>query len=789
MPKVVVSICRKHQIRCHLSNGTSCSKPTLSDTSILSALAKLEHVLVLIKIEMMLRKIALLALMQALIIYNVRGQSLHGQVDEEGENGHVPLIGASVFWLGTTVGSATDVNGEFIIAEPEKLPAKLVASFVGFTSDTILVKNNKKEIEIHLRQSARLGEVIVTQRQAGSSFKLLDPVIVENINSKELQKAACCNLSESFETNASVDVVFTDAVSGAKKIQMLGLDGVYTQIQAENVPLIRGLSSNYGLGFIPGTWIESIQIVKGPGSVANGYESMVGQINLEYFKPDQAEKLFVNVYGNTSGRLEVNVQSGYVFNEKVGMNINAHASTVLRENDTNKDSFLDIPRSQQYNLLNRWKFRGKNLVGQIVLHGLYDNKIGGQVGFKPEQGIQVTGPYGIEITNRLANIHTKTGYIVPNEDDMSVALVTNWRYHNQNSYFGPKEYSGIQKSANTDLVFLKGWNEKKHELKLGSSFKYDNYNESFNDSTFAREEVIPGAFVEYTFRVKEKFSGVAGFRFDHNSKYGSFYTPRLHLKYNPTDKTVLRLTGGRGYRTANVFAESSTLLASSRNVNVLENLNPEVSWNYGFSASHQFKVLGRPASVYASFYRTDFENQVILDLDADAQTVNVYNLTGRSYSNAFQADVTYEPIKRFEVKVAYKWNDVWTNTNRQLQRRMLVKQHKFLSTLSYATNFNKWQFDLTANVNGPSRIPSTSSNPEAYRLDDESPWFFTMNLQVTKRFKWFDLYAGAENLTNFQQDDPVLASNDPYGRFFDASLAWGSQLGINPYVGLRYKLK
>ena len=735
------------------------------------------------------KKLFLLVALQALIILNVQAQSLRGHVHEEGEDGHTPLIGASVFWLGTTIGSATDVNGEFSIAAPEKFPAKLVASFVGFSSDTIVVRNAKKEIEIHLQQSVRLGEVTVTERQRGSNFKLLDPVIAEEINSHELGKAACCNLSESFETNASVDVVFSDAVSGARKIQMLGLDGVYTQIQAENVPLIRGLSSNYGMGFIPGTWIESIQIIKGPGSVANGYESMVGQINLEYFKPEQAERLFVNMYGNAGGRLEANIQSGHIFNEKVGMNINAHASTILRENDMNKDGFLDMPRSQQYNILNRWKFNGKNLMGQIVLHGLYDDKIGGQVGFRPSEGMSLTKPFGIRITNRLANIHTKTGYIIPSQKDMSVALITNWRYHDQKSYFGPKRYEGTQKSINTNFITLKAWDENKHELKFGASFNYDNYDEAFNDSAFAREEIVPGAFMEYTFRIDQKFSAVAGFRTDYNSKYGWFYTPRLHLKYNPTESTVLRLTGGRGYRTSNVFAESSTLMASARKVNIIENLNPEISWNYGFSASHQFKVLGRPASVYASYYRTDFENQVIVDLDAHAQTVNVYNLTGQSYSNALQADVTYEPVKRFEVKVAYKWNDVWTNTNGQLQRRMLVKQHKFLATLSYATNFNKWQFDLNATVNGPARVPSTATNPEQYQIAATSVWYPILNLQVTKRFKSFDVYVGAENLTNFRQKNAIVAADDPYGAFFDASLVWGSAMGINPYLGFRYKLK
>ena len=734
-----------------------------------------------------MKKLILLALMQALIVQNIRAQSVHGYVLEEGEN--APLIGASVFWLGTTIGSSTNENGKFAIEAPEQLPADLVVSFVGFQSDTLVVSNLEQKVEINLSKSLKLDEVTVTERQDGSAFKLMDPVIAEQINSEELTRAACCNLSESFETNASVDVVFTDAVSGAKKIQMLGLDGVYTQIQTENVPLIRGLSSNYGMGFVPGTWIESIQIIKGPGSVSNGYESMVGQINLEYFKPDQADKLFVNVYGKMGGRVEANVQSGYVFNEKVATNINAHASAILRENDMNKDGFLDMPRSQQYNLFNRWRFTGKNIMGQIVIHGLYDNKIGGEIGFKPEQGIDTTGRFGIEITNRLANIHTKTGYIVPNEHDMSVALITNWRYHDQQSYFGLKRYSGVQKSVNTNLIFLKGWNEDKHELKLGASFNYDNFNESFNDSAFAREEVIPGAFAEYTFRIKEKFSAVAGFRYDFNSKFGFFYTPRLHLKYNPTDKTVLRLTGGRGYRAANVFTESSTLMASSRIVNVQEDLNAEVSWNYGVSASHSFKILGREANVYASFYRTDFENQVVVDLDQDAQTVSVYNLDGASYSNSLQVEFGIEPIKRFDIKTAYKWNDVWMNTAGALRRKALVKQHKFLTTFSYATNFNKWQFDLSFHVHGPSRIPSTASNPEEYRLPEVSPWHLTMNCQVTKRFKWFELYVGAENLTNFRQKNAIVATDDPYGEFFDATLIWGPVMGINPYLGLRYTLK
>ncbi|MFC2175729.1 TonB-dependent receptor domain-containing protein [Bacteroidota bacterium] len=731
-----------------------------------------------------MKKFMLLAIAQALISINVRGQSLNGHV-HEGDNEHHPLVGASVFWSNTFIGTATDENGAFSIEEPAKFPAKLVASFVGYTTDTILVKSNLEKIEIHLNQAVELGEVVVAKRKQGQGFKMLDPVVAESISSAELSKAACCNLSESFETNASVDVVFTDAVSGAKKIQMLGLDGVYTQIQAENVPLIRGLSSNYGMGFIPGTWIESIQIIKGPGSVSNGYESMVGQINLEYFKPENAEKLFVNVYGNIGGRIEANIQSGHVFNKKVGMNINAHASGIFRENDSNKDGFMDMPRYQQYNLFNRWKFTGKTIVGQIVIHGLYDDKVGGQIGFKPAQGIHANLPYGIRITNRLANIHTKTGYMIPTAVDMSVALITNWRYHDQHSYFGFKTYDGVQKSVNTNLIILKGWNSDQHQIKGGVSFNYDNFNEAFKDSAFARQEIVPGGFVEYTFKVKEKFSAVLGFRTDYNSKYGWFYTPRVHLKYNPTENTVIRLTGGRGYRVANVFTESSSLMASSRTVSVIENLEPEVSWNYGASVSHSFKILGKQAAVYASFYRTDFENQTIIDLDTDPKKAIVYNLKGASYSNSLQAEFSIEPVKRFEIKVAYKWNDVWQNTASQMRTKVLLKQHKILTTLSYATNFNKWQFDFSFHTHGPSRIPPTALNV----LSTQSPWYVTVNLQITKRFKWFDLYAGAENLTNFRQKNAIIAADTPYGPNFDASLVWGATMGINPYLGLRYTLK
>jgi outer membrane receptor for ferrienterochelin and colicins len=715
-------------------------------------------------------------------------QTLKGVVHGHSDEGHVSLVGANVVWSGTTVGTVTDADGRFSLAVNEGLPALLVVSYVGYTSDTITITSTARTLEVDL-DPAVLEGVTISERQSGVDFKLMDPIVAENINSCELRKGACCNLSESFETNASVDVVFNDAVSGAKRIQMLGLDGSYVQIQAENVPLVRGLSTSYGMGFIPGTWIESIQIIKGPGSVVNGYESMAGQINLEYFKPNKAERLFINGYANTGGRLELNVQTAKQFTEKVGTQLNVHLSGIVAENDMNEDGFMDMPKSTQMNMFNRWTIDGKHTFGQFGIRALYDDKVGGQLGFRSGMARTETTPYGIGITTRQVDLFTKTGFFLQKVDDMSIALITNWRYHDQVSFFGMKDYDGVQRSINLNLLTRKGWDEDRHELKAGLSFLYDNFDEVYNDSAFARIEQVPGAFAEYAFNILEKFSVLAGFRADYHLLYGWFLTPRLHLRYNPTENTVVRLTGGRGYRTANVFAEHGAVLASSRSVRVLEALQPEQSWNVGVSVSHNFKVLGKPASVYGSFYRTDFVNQVVLDLDADVREVRFYNLNGSSYSNALQMEATFEPVKRLELKAAYKWNDVWVTTAGQLQKRVLAPQHALLGTIHYATKFDKWQFDLTIQGHGPRRLANTTANPEEYRLPDTAPWYLTMNLQVTKKFKWFEVYVGAENLTNFVQKDAIIASSDPHGAFFDASQVWGPAMGINPYLGFRYALK
>jgi len=711
---------------------------------------------------------------------------LRGAVEDEKEN---PLIGANLYWMGSTTGTTTDANGRFSIADPQAYPARLITSFVGYSSDTTLILA-AKEVHIHLKTSVQLSEVTVTEEQRGTNFKLMQPVVVEEMNVHELQKAPCCNLSESFETNASVDVVITDAVSGAKRLQMLGMDGIYIQVQNENMPMATGFWSNHGLSLIPGTWVESIRIGKGPGSVINGYESMAGQINIEYFKPNHTDRLFLNLYGSFGGRIEGNAQLTHEFSPRVGTTLFVHGNGTVRQNDMNDDGFMDSPMRQQYNVLNKWKFIiGKRVEGQIGLRGVYDDHVGGQVGFSPSMAMDPDRPYGIRNTNRTLEAFTKTAYLFPGERDNSMALITNWRINDLNTYFGLRTYTGLERSINANLIYQQMWKDDRHQLRAGLSYLMDDYHEAYEDSAFSRTEHVPGAFAEYTWDLPLKAAIVAGLRVDHNTLFGTFVTPRLHGKYHFRDETVLRIVAGRGQRTPNLFTDNPSMMASSRTILVLGTPRPEVAWTFGGGFTHRFKVLGSPWGIDVSAHHMRFENQLVVDIDSDVRQVRVNNLNGQSFGNNVQVELTMEPVKRLEVKLAYKWNDVRMQIGDLLRLKPMLNQHRMLVNLGYATNFRKWQFDLTAHIRGPARIPSTEGNPHIYHTETESPWFVTLNLQITKRFKRFDVYVGAENLTNYMQHHAIVAANDPYGPFFDATLVWGPMMGINPYIGLRYSLR
>lgn len=720
-----------------------------------------------------------------------QNQTIHGFVLElNAEGKEVSLPGVNVYWAGTTQGTSTNLEGHFKLDLPTNIKSpQLVVSFIGYKKDTINVDPTLSDpLEILLTMNNELKEVVIANKAIGTHISRMAPLYTQNVTGAELQKAACCNLSESFETNASVDVSFSDAISGAKQIQLLGLSGNYSQLMTENIPNIRGLGTAFGLNYIPGSWMESIQISKGSASVKNGYESITGQINTEYKKPDNSEPLFVNLYTNNYGKLEGNIYSAFKLNDKLSGMLLLHAEDFSNEVDKNDDSFLDQPKMNQINLFNRWKYDDNHIHAQLGIKILNEERIGGQLSYDPSIPNNLSNGYGININTNRYEVFTKTAYLFK-RPGTNFGLINSFIHHRQNSIFGLQNYNAIENNYYGNLMFQSNIGNTNHTYTTGLNYVLDKYEEVLVDSAFNRTESIPGAFFEYTYHNVDKLSLILGLRSDFHNLHGTLITPRAHLRIMMDENTTFRASIGKGYRTANIFAENTFLLASSRSLIINEQPEIEKAWNYGINLTKYIDISGKQMSINAEAYYTSFINQIVIDRDQDLSKIFVYNLNGKSYSSSFQVEVNYELFNRMDVTAAFRFNDVKTTINDELVRKPLVNKYKGLMNLSYATNLNKWQFDFTAQFNGDSQIPGTSENPREYQLAEYSPTYTILNFQVTKYFRKWELYAGSENLTNFRQENPIIAANNPFGEYFDSSLIWGPLTGIKLYAGLRYRIK
>ncbi len=719
---------------------------------------------------------------------------IKGVVMEEDDKGSFkPLVGASVLWLNTKQGTVTDDNGVFSIPYNGE---RLIVSYTGFTPDTISVVP-MKEIKIIMASGHQLKEVKVTSAGA-STYINSDIVRTSVITQKGLFKAACCNLSESFETNPSVDVSYNDAVTGSKQIQLLGLAGIYTQLTVENLPGPRGLATSLGLNAIPGTWIESIQLSKGTGSVANGFESIAGQINVELKKPMNSEKLYANVYVNDFGKTDINLNVSQKLGKKWSTALLLHDDFLTNKKlDFNHDGFRDLPTGNLFSVFNRWSFdNSKGLMSQFGIKALYDERTGGQINYDASTDKFTTNNYGLAINTKRIEGFGKLGYVFPQKKYKSIGLQLSAFDHKQDSYFGFTTYNAHQQNFYSNLIYQSIINTTIHKFRTGLSFVYDKYNEQFNTTNYNRTEITPGAFFEYTYTPSAKFDLVAGIREDHNNLYGWFTTPRLNLRYEPVKGTTIRASVGRGQRTANIFAENNSVFVSSRIVNIITSsakgaygLQPEVAWNKGISIDQKFRLFNRAASLGLDFYRNDFTNQVVVDLE-DARQIKFYNLQGKSFSNSFQTEINFIPIQKLDVRLAYRLFDVKTTYSGELLQKPLTAQNRAFANLAYETN--GWKFDYTVSYSSRKRLPSTEGNPSGYQRADYSPSFVVMNAQVTKTIgkkNPFDIYIGGENLTNYYQKNAIIAADDPFGEYFDASMIWAPVTGRMLYGGLRFRIK
>lgn len=647
--------------------------------------------------------------------------------------------------------------------------------------------------------SKKLKEVTVKHRRASTQISMLDPMKRELISQRELLKAACCNLSESFETTPSVDVAFTDAVSGYKQIQMLGLAGPYTLITRENIPDTRGLAAVTGLTFTPGTFIEGMQLSKGTGSVVNGYESVAGQINVEWRKPfeDKEEKLHLNLYQSSQGRTEGNIVYRNKLSDKLSTNILLHGKSQWLKQDNNNDGFLDQPLDKQFVGANRWFWFGpKGWEVQGGVKAAFVQNTGGQWNYE-RGGEQIAGkPWGFQLNTERVEGWAKIGKMF-SKPGTSMGLQLAGVYHNQDAKYGSTNYLSAQRSFYANLIYQTILGNTNHILKSGLSTLVDNYDETFRLTNYKRNEVVPGAFAEYAYTHSTKFNLVAGIRGDYHNIFGAFATPRLHVRYAPFKKTVLRASIGRAQRTANIFAENMGYMASNRSFMVQSaagsanpyGLNPEVAWNSGVNLTQKFVLDYRDGAVSVDYYYTHFQNQVVVDVE-DAHSVQFYNLKGLSFANSLQAQADYELIHNLDLRLAYRWYDVRTSYGNTLKERPLVAAHRAFANIGYETR-NKWKFDYTVQWIGSKRIPSLHSHHGGgVTAESYSPSFWQMNAQISK--SWNDkleVYVGGENLTNYMMHDPIVGASNPYGVGFDASMIWGPIMGANFYGGFRYKLR
>ena len=705
-----------------------------------------------------------------------------------------PLEGASIYWLNTNKGTITNFSGDFKIEKTDETDL-LVISYIGFLSDTLRVKSSPIIHFLKSDENNSLDEITVQKKRKTIQKSYLAAQNIMKVSSEELLKAACCNLSESFETNPTIDVNFSDALTGTKQIKMLGLESPYMMISEENIPMIRGASQAYGLTFIPGTWIESIQITKGAGSIVNGFESISGQINTELKKPFSDLPLFINLFGSQMGRLEANAHINKKVFDRISMGVYMHVNSNNERMDQNQDSFLDSPLSNQINVMNRWQYTNPEigLVSFFTWRYMQDQKQMGVLDFDPLKHRGSNTFWGSEIkTNRL-DLSFKAGYVFPDLPYQSFGFQTAFSTHDQDSYYGLRIYDIYHESIYNNLLFNSIIGNTMNKFKVGVNFSYDRYVERVDNINYNRIDKSIGTFFEYTYNNNSDISFSGGLRFDNHNQIGSFITPRIHFRYNPLENFVLRISSGSGRKIANIFAENQRMFATNRIIDLLQNgsgvygLDPELAWNYGLSILRSFRFLGGDFELVADYYITNFKNQILIDWE-ESNKISFYNLEGKSSSKSLQLGLDFSYGEFLTLSAAYKNYIIKSNYNsgylsKPLQPRNIIFFNTGLE--STINNGSQWKWDLTINFIGDQRLVKTIRDPENL----SSPKYNLLNSQITRVFSSkFEIYLGGENIGNYKQLNPIISSENPFSPNFDSSQIYAPIFGRMIYSGLRLKL-
>lgn len=663
--------------------------------------------------------------------------------------------------------------------------------------------------EIYGERADSLDAAVFVSRQAGNYLSKGKEIRTEVISAAGLCKMACCNLAESFENSASVTVGYSDAVTGARQIRLLGLSGVYTQMLDETRPVMRGLSAPFGLSYVPGQWLESIQIAKGSSSVINGVECMTGQINMEHRKPTDEKPLFINGAVMSDTKMDLNIASSLQMGYKWSTVILGHVSGNIEAHDMNNDGFLDEPKMLQFNLSNRWLYQADNGVQvRFGVRAIQDKRDGGQI-------LAIQNRWTSDILNRSLNGYLKVGVPLNEDNSQNIALVADYNYQDMDSGFGTKTYDAGQHSAFANLLYQNVINDS-HRFTLGLNGTFDRYDEVIRrlapqgaDFILKEDSGITdlanaGVFGEYTYHAGEKFSAIAGLRGDWFYKQGFKVSPRVTLKYMPVDEIVIRANGGRGLRYSTPLVDNIGVFSTGKDyIGAYNDHILEDAWTFGGNITY-YMPFGASSNTYLSFdyFRTQFAQQMVVDYEYGLNEIHFYALDGnRSFTDNYQVDFSVDPVERFNITATFRYTNAKIElAGKGLVEKPMTSRFKGVLNLQYATNLNKWIFDFTASLNGSCRVYNfmeglKDADGNLLYKDGRTPVYPLLYAQVTRRFKGWDVYIGAENLTNFRQKNVILGSvkdqNGYVNAFqpsFDASCVWGPLMGIKAHIGFRFTL-
>lgn len=707
----------------------------------------------------------------------------------------IALAFCNVTVPGTSIGVTTDNNGKFDIAVDRNKFNRLVFSFVGYVSDTLSLIPGKTNYAVSLKPDLNsLQEVVVVSGTMKEVSKMDSPIPVEIYTPALFAKNPTPGIFESLGMINGVQPQLNCNVCNTGDIHINGMEGPYTMILIDGMPIVSSLATVYGLSGIPTSMVKRIEVVKGPASTLYGSEAVGGLINIITKDAGTAPQFKADVSSTSLQEHNVDVSTKWRTGKSsalLGINYFNFGNKV----DINDDNFTDVTQQQRISVFNKWDFeRTDNRLASLGFRYVYEDRWGGEMQWnRKHRGSDRV--YGESIyTNRFELIGN---YQLP-VNGKKIIFDYSYNYHLQDSYYGATPYLADQHVAFMQLR----WDVKigLHDLLVGIPFRYVFYDDNTvgtaraDHSNRPMQTYLPGIFIQDEMKLNERITLLSGLRYDRHSIHGNILSPRVSMKYSPDKQNTFRLSTGNGFRVVNLFTEDHAALTGAREVIIEEELKPEQSWNvnlnYATTHAHNSGYVGFDASLFYTY----FTNKIVGDFTTDPDKIIYNNLNGHAVSKGVTLNTELMFTNSLKIMGGVTLMDVYQveseiRSDKKIKQQQLFAPHVTGTySVSYTLDRHGISFDITGRLNGPMKLPVGDRTIDD--RPDKSPWFTIINFQVTKTFlNGFEFYGGVKNILNFMPDDPLLGWENPFGKNFDTSYNYASVQGIKGFAGLRYTIQ